>query len=380
MNILIIASLAESLINFRGELIKAIQKKGYEVHAIAPELHKGSEITKKLQELGVITHNVNMKRAGTNAIADLKTVLEIRKIVKSIKPDFVLGYTIKPVIYGTIAAWLAGNNKRFCLITGLGFAFQGIESKSQKRTVFQKIIHTMYKFALSKAELVFFQNPDDKQLFLELGILSEKSNVDVVNGSGVDVDRFPYRAAPQLCEKKHITFLLIARLLGAKGLREYAQAAKNLKQKYANIGFDLVGWIDEGNPDSITRAELERWQADNIINYVGRLNDVRPAIENSHVFVLPSYREGTPRTVLEAMSIGRAIITTDVPGCRETVVDGENGFLVKAKSSDALEKAMERFVLNRDLIYVMGAASRKIVEKKYDVKLVNKHMIESMGL
>lgn len=202
----------------------------------------------------------------------------------------------------------------------------------------------------------------------------------VVNGSGVNVADFNVLPLPVTVDQKvKISFLLIARLLVDKGIREYAEAAKIIKHKYPYVEFNLVGWIDE-NPSAIDQQELDQWVASNTLNYWGKLSDVRPAIAESSVYVLPSYREGTPRTVLEAMAMGRAIITTDAPGCRETVINGDNGFLVEVKSVESLVKAMEKLILQPELITQMGIRSREIALHKYDVHQVNAHMMQEMGL
>jgi glycosyltransferase involved in cell wall biosynthesis len=203
--------------------------------------------------------------------------------------------------------------------------------------------------------------------------------VCVVNGSGVDVASFTVRPLPAAALSGAVRFLFIGRLLGDKGVREYAQAARLLKRSHPQVQCALVGWIDS-NPNAITQAELDGWVADGSIEFLGRLADVRPAIEACSVYVLPSYREGTPRTVLEAMAMGRAIVTTDAPGCRETVVHGDNGFLVPVQDAEALAQAMRRFIEEPDLQTSMGARARKIAEDKYDVHKVNAVMLAGMGL
>ena len=227
---------------------------------------------------------------------------------------------------------------------------------------------------MRRVEKVFFQNPDDETLFQNLGIIktSDQKSV-VVNGSGVDLKKFNIASFP-----KKIQFLLIARLLGDKGVREYFKAAKAVRKNHPDIKFGLVGWIDN-HPDAISKKELDESIDAGDIFFYGRMDDVKPAISESSVYVLPSYREGTPRTVLEAMAMGRPIITTDAPGCKETVKDGINGYIVKVKSSQALVEAMLCFIEQPELIESMGNSSRKIAEEKYDVDKVNKHMMIEMG-
>lgn len=379
MKFLMISSFLPSVLNFRGKLLEAINQQGLEIHIIAPDLALFKVENKKLEALGYHIHEVPMQRTGTNPIADLKTLWAMYNIIKKIKPDYVLSYTIKPVIYGTLAAWLAKVPHRFALITGLGYAFQNVEYGS-KRSFFQKIVHGLYQQALSHSHKVFFQNPDDLKLFQDLTLLQTNLPSVVVNGSGVNVTDFNVLPFPVNAQNKpKLSFLLIARLLGDKGAREYAEAAKLIKQQHPEVEFHLVGWIDE-NPSAIRQQELDQWVASNILKYWGKLTDVRPAIAESSVYVLPSYREGTPRTVLEAMAMGRAIITTDAPGCRETVIQGENGFLVEVKSVTSLVDAMQEFINKPELIEQMGQRSREIALNKYDVHQVNRHMMQEMGL
>jgi glycosyltransferase involved in cell wall biosynthesis len=237
----------------------------------------------------------------------------------------------------------------------------------------------MYALALSRTKVVFFQNSDDAVLFHKLGLLGTQNKVCVVNGSGVDIHQYAFSPIPLGRTGPATTFLLIARLLGDKGVREYIEAARRIKAHCPETVFRLVGWIDE-NPDAIREQELNDWVSEGVVEYLGRLSDVRPAIADCTVYVLPSYREGTPRTVLEAMAMGRPIITTDAPGCRETTVEGENGFLVPVKDVDKLAEVMLRFVHQPELASRMGARSRHIAEEKYDVNKVNAVMLHRMGI
>lgn len=372
-SVLIIASYAKSLIKFRGDLINALVKKGHSVHVCAPELVSESETVNELVSRGATIHEVSMNRSGLNPIVDVKTFFQLLRVISSVKPVFVIAYTIKPVIYGMLSSALCKVKVPVALITGLGYAFT--ENKGIKRSSVQWLLKVLYRLALYNAKVVIFQNKDDCALFCKLALVEPKK-AGVVNGSGVNLREYSYTPVK---DTKCIKFLLIARLLKDKGILEYVAAARVLRAKYTNVEFGLVGWIDS-NPASIARAALDEWVHDDIVKYYGHLEDVRPALINSCVYVLPSYREGTPRTVLEAMSIGRPIITTDVPGCRETVINGKNGYLVPAKSSDALANAMERFVLHPELIPVMSLESRKFAEEKYDVARVNEEMFKLINL
>jgi glycosyltransferase involved in cell wall biosynthesis len=372
MTFLVIASFSESLLHFRGSLLAALQAKGLQVHVAAPNLPPESTVRQQLQALGYVVHNVHMRRTGTNPFADAVTLFQLWRLMRLVRPNHVLCYTIKPVIYGSLAAWLAGVPRRFALITGLGYAFQ--EGQAIARRGMRALVQGLYSLALRRTNKVFFQNPDDQALFRSLGLLPPVTPSCVVNGSGVDVSAF---AVAPLSPEPH--FLLIARLLRDKGVREYAQAAELTRALYPEARFSLVGWLDE-NPNAITQAELDAWVQAGTLDYLGRLSDVRPAIKACSVYVLPSYREGTPRTVLEAMSMGRAVITTDAPGCRETVVDGDNGFLVPVQSVDALADAMARFITDPTLAARMGRRGRHLAEHKYDVHKVNVVMLKEMGL
>ncbi|MGP5222228.1 glycosyltransferase family 4 protein [Psychrobacter celer] len=379
MKFLIIASYPISILKFRGALIKALQDKGFEIHVAAPEFEVYPEERDSLIALGYTVHDIPMQRTGTNPLNDAKTLSALYLLMKKIKPSHIMGYTIKPVIYGSLAAKLARVPHRFALITGLGYAFQGADEQDYKKSNLQKIMHKLYSVALASTHKVFFQNPDDEALFRTMKILQPKAATTVVNGSGVDISEYSVQPFVTIDDMLIPRFLLIARLLGDKGVREYAQAAKIIKDKYPQAQFDLVGWIDD-NPDAIEQQELDSWINEGLFNFWGKLDDVKPAIAASSIYVLPSYREGTPRTVLEAMAMGRPIITTDAPGCRETVIDAYNGYLVPVKAVEELAAAMERFIVNPALVIEMGKASRQLVEEKFDVHAVNQSMLEAMGL
>lgn len=372
-HVLLLGSHAPSLVNFRGPLIQELRGRGHAVSACAPELLADAN-RKWLEARGVVCHNAPLSRVGLNPFSDLKALVLLTKQMRRLKPDLFLGYTIKPVIWGLLAAWAARVPRRYALIPGLGFAFTG-EARG-KRGLVNSVVRVLYRLALAHADKVFFQNPDDEALFRTLRLVPVATPTVVVNGSGIDCDGFspaPLPAGP-------MSFLLIARLIGDKGIRQYAAAARLVRQRHPEVTFHLVGGTD-ANPEGIPASEVEAWHREGILHWHGALADVRPAIAAAHVFVLPSYyREGTPRSVLEAMAMGRAIITTDAPGCRETVREGVNGFLVPVRDSGALAAALLRFVEQPDLAQSMGAASREIAVERYDVHKVNAIMLREMGL
>jgi len=368
---LVIASYAGSLLRFRGALIDELIAYGFNVHVAAPDLTSHHDAS-LLERKGVYCHDLPLKRTGLNPFSDLFFLYSLFVLMLHLRPRFVLTYTIKPVVYGSIAAWFCRIRRRFALITGLGYAFS--DSGSGAHTWLRYIIVSFYRFALKRTHHVFFQNPDDKALFQALSLFPTSVSSSVVNGSGVDTAEYSVAPLPD-----RPCFLLIGRLLGDKGVREYAEAAQRVKATYPEAVFRLVGWIDD-NPDAITQRELDQWVDSGVLEFLGRLDDVRPAIADCSVYVLPSYREGTPRTVLEAMAMGRPVITTDAPGCRETVVDGDNGFLVPVKDIQALADAMIKMIDSPGLVAKMGERSRQIAETKYDVHRVNAAMLEGMGI
>lgn len=368
--ITVIASYAPSLINFRGELLKSFEKLGFEMLLMAPGL--SFELLKPLSLKQAQVMNLPMERNGINPFKDLETSYLIWRCLRQFSPDIVLAYTVKPVIYGSIAAYLAGVPKRYALLTGLGSTFT-VGSRTPSHVTW--IITQLYRFSLRHNTAVIFQNPDDEKLFRQEEILPSQIKSYVVNGSGVDLQMFSPSALP-----KSPSFLLMARLILGKGIREYVAAAKQIRLKYPEARFYLAGSIDS-NPTAISRYELEEWMDAGTIEYLGYLNDVRPAISKCSIYVLPSfYREGVPRSILEAMAMGRGIITTDTPGCRETVIEGINGYLVSVQDVEALATSMEKLIVYPELQHQFGQASRRIVEEKYDVHKVNQQMLQAMDI
>jgi glycosyltransferase involved in cell wall biosynthesis len=364
--ILLNASFGPSLIRFRGKLIEAMVAEGNRVHVSAPDI--GPELAQAICALGATPHSVRLARTGLGPVADIRYFQDIRRLLRNTGADLCLSYTIKPNIWASLAAGSLGIRSA-SMVTGVGYAF--IENGGLRQRLVQLIARLLYRAATNANDVVIFQNPDDRDDFIKTGCLADPGKARMISGSGVDLS---YYAPAPLPDQP--VFLMTARLLGNKGVREYAEAALGILAKGSDARFLLAGYIDQG-PDGIDPAELAGWIAGGI-EYLGSLDDVRPAISSASVFVLPSYREGTPRSVLEAMAMGRPIVTTDVPGCRETVVNGVNGLLVPARDSRALAAAMEQMIARPDLRRDMGHRSLDLCRSKYDVDQVNARMLEHM--
>lgn len=372
---LLISNSPSAVVNFRLDLIKALQLKGQIVSVACPGMTALSPERLLLEREGVVVYEIPMNRSGLNPFVDLVTFFTLWNLMRKVQFDRVLSYTIKPVVWGSLAAFFARVPLRYALITGLGYAFVEGDSLSKKRALVKRVACFLYRLALNRCERVFFQNPDDESLFRELGILNSDTHSTVVKGSGVNLESFKPSPLPE-----KTAFILISRLLIDKGVREYALAAERLKRNYPDVSFILAGYLDE-NPESIKQAELDRWTQDGYIIYLGKLSDVRPAIRQSSVFVLPSfYREGIPRTILEALAMGRAVITSDAPGCREAVKDGVNGYLVKPKSVNQLVVAMEKLINHPEQIKQMAEISVQFAKDYFDVHKVNSVMLRDMQL
>lgn len=371
MKIFFVAHHTKSLLNFRGQLLSEFIEAGHDVTVCAPE--NNQEFIDKFSEMGISFISFPLARNRMNPINDLNTILFLVKTLVKIKPNYVFSASTKPVIYGSLASRLAGVPMVFSLISGAGYALTKTSLKNWLITI---VVTSLYRLSLSKNHTVFFQNPDDLSQFVRLKLVRKEQAV-LVNGSGVDLEY--YYPAPIV--KGGPIFLLMCRLIKDKGVIDYVDAARILKRRYPEATFNLLGPFDSNNPSALSRSQIEKWHQEGIINYCGETDDVRSFISGSSVFVLPSYyREGTPRSALEAMAMGRPIITTDAPGCRETVIEEENGFLVPIKDPNALAEAMERFIIDPDLIFRMGEASRNYAVKKFDVNKVNAKIMNTMGL
>ena len=367
LKIIVIASLAESLINFRGELLSALIQSGYEVIAFAPG--KNFIVENKLKNMGIKLYRIPLQNSSKNPLKDIFTLGYMIWLIRRQRADIIFNYTVKPVIYGSIAGRIAGVSNIFSMITGLGYSFIG---RGFKGNLLQFVVCVLYRFALKKNKNVFFQNPDDLELFVDRKLVRCEQAV-LIAGSGINLNQF---TVTKIFTKPTI-FLLIARLLKDKGIFEYVEAARYIKVKYPKAVFQLLGPFDN-NPAAISKSKIIEWDDEGVIDYLGETKDVRPFISKSNIFVLPSYREGAPRSTLEAMAMGRPVITTDVPGCRETVINGQNGFLVPSKNIESLVKAMEYFLINFESIPQMGKYSRKLAELKFDVHKVNMIIIRAI--
>lgn len=357
----IVSNTSFNIANYRLGLINSLQQEGHHIIAIAPH----DEHTIRITNAGVEHIEIKgLARKGTNPLNDLLLIRELRKIYKEAKLDLVLQYTIKPNIYGTFAAKSLGI-KTFCTVTGLGYIFlsDGIANTIAKK---------LYQKAFSKSDYVIFQNQDDEDIFLENGLLT-KENHAVFPGSGLDTDFYH----PDYCSKKEktnkIIFLMVSRLLTDKGIIEYIETARSVKEKHPETHFQVLGELDEHNPAAISEAQLKEWLQEGVIEYFPFATDIRPYVCQADCIVLPSYREGLPRVIVEGMSMEKFCITTDAPGCKDTMMDGESGFIAKARSTDSLtEKILEYISLDINEKINISKNGRMRVLEKFDQHVVNR--------
>ncbi|WP_299147639.1 glycosyltransferase family 4 protein [uncultured Tateyamaria sp.] len=369
--IVVLASLTSSLVGFRYDLLKAMAASA-DVLACAPNPDPVTEA--KLAEIGVAFKIVPMDRTGQNPLRDVRTFRALVRLFRDFGPDIVFPYTMKPIIYGGLAARWAGVDRVLPMCTGLGYVFVDEHCGLRKRLLRKGSVQ-LYRHALKQVDEVVVYNDADAAEFRRHRLVAPDSTVSIVPGSGVNLDRFAHQPVP----KGPPVFLMVARLLRDKGICEYIQAARQLKARHPEVRCQLVGPVD-ANPSSITAQEVEAWEAEGVIEYLGETPDVRPHLTVCSVFVLPSYREGVSRTVLEAMSTGRAVITSDAPGCAEPVDEGVTGYIVPVRNADRLADAMARFVQDPDLAVRMGAAGRARAAARFDVARVNTILMAKLGL
>lgn len=360
MKFILVSPKNRTVYNFRGDLIRKIIAAGYEVVVTGPNQID----VDKIEALGARFIEVPINKNGVNPLADLKYQKALKKIFQAEKPDVVLGYTSKPVIYGSIAAKKAKVPHIAAMVTGAGYAFT---AKSAKAKVIKAIMSALYKRAFRCANVAIFQNNDDLQQFVAEKLVKEEK-CRLVNGSGVNMEKFPEAAFPD-----KTTFFMLSRVMYSKGIREYLEACTIVKEKHPQVRCMLLGAC-EGIQDSLSAEQLQPYIDKGIIEHFGETDRVADYYAQSSVYVLPSYREGTPRTVLEAMAMGRPVITTDAPGCRETVIDGKTGYLVPVQDGKAVAEKMIAFIENPESIRKMGAESRDYCLEKFDVTKVNETM------
>lgn len=371
MRVLLVGSYGPSLLNFRGPLIADMLAQGHEVHVAAPDL-KG-ELRTKLIKFGAIVHDTPLDRQGAGVIPDLDYLRRLTKLFREVAPGLVITYTIKPNIWGAVAGSHTGT-RCVALVTGLGIVFTDTGKVDDlKSRVMKFMVRRLYRHAAKRNWRLVFQNPDDIADFEAAGCLINRSKVRMINGSGIDLEHFVAAPLPE-----EPNFLMIARILGAKGVREYGRAAVEVKKTHPSARFRLVGYFDQG-PDAISEFELNEWM-DGGLEYLGPSGDVRPHLSASRIYVLPSYREGTPRSVLEAMATGRPIITSDAPGCREPVDHGVNGYLVPVRNPETLAARMRDMIDDPAGTAVMAQESLRIAREKYDVRKVNRQLMGHLGL
>jgi glycosyltransferase involved in cell wall biosynthesis len=375
----LIGGFGDLVVKLRGSLIRALRIAGHEVVVCVPPPSADARpgVETGLRDLGVRLVESPLDRTGTNFLSEVAARAFYGDFMRRERPDAVLAYNPKPIFHAVMAARRAGVASVTAMVTGLGYAFTSTELKARALAV---VAMGLYRRALPMARSVIFQNEDDRRFFDHLGLLAGVRSVHQVPGSGVDLSRFP--AVPPGDASGVTTFLFAGRLLRDKGIVDFVEAARALRAlrtDESTFRFRVAGMIDS-NPSAVTASDLEHWTRGGMIEHVGRLEDVRPALAACSVFVLPSYREGMPMAILEAMATGRAVVTTDAPGCRETIVDGESGMLVPPGAPAALAVALEQFLEDRTLAARMGQAARVRAEREFDSRAVNARVIRAMGL
>ncbi|QJT35323.1 glycosyltransferase family 1 protein [Aeromonas media] len=363
--ITLVANTAWSMFNFRRGLLSRLIDDGYQLTIIAPH----DDFSDKLRAMGCVVVDLPIEAKGTNPLQDLKLIHTLYRLYQQITPDFIIHYTIKPNIYGSLAAKLVGIPS-LAITTGLGYTFVN-------DNFIAKIARQLYKVAFRYPKEVWFLNEDDRQVFLSYSLVSE-NKAKLLHGEGVNVSHFSPISSSS--GNNPTTFLLVARMLWDKGIGEYIEAARVIKSKYPNTHFQLLGACDVPNPSIISREQIGIWESEGIVEYLGTTDDVRTVIANVDCVVLPSYREGIPRTMLEAAAMAKPLIVSDAPGCKDVVINGKTGFLCKVKNRDSLAAAMELIINQSTQERVdMGVAGRNLVLQKFDERVVIKKYIDMLS-
>lgn len=355
------------LFNFRKNTINQIIDAGHKVYIVAPY----DDYTVKLQELGCVCINLKISGRGMNPIKEAKTLLSFAFVYLKLRPDLIFNFTPKNNIYSALAAYFLPakvvNN-----IAGLGTAFIG-------NSVSEKILILLYKISQRRADVIFFQNNEDRKIFIDKKIACNEK-CKIIPGSGVDLERFHYD-----CRDNDgiVKFILIARLIKEKGIPEYAEAAKTLKEKYGErVQFSLAGFIDDKNPSAVSKNDIDYWHRNGFIHFIGKTDQIEKILKENDCVVLPSYyREGVPKSLLEAAAMGKIIVTTDNVGCRETVVDKKTGYLCKTQSTSSLSSALEKVLLmDHDERVQMGIAGREYIRNRFDEKIVINEYLHCLNM
>lgn len=371
---LISQNASPGLVIFRKELIQTLSAQGHKVYCFAIDF---TDVTREqVKKLGGIPVEYSLNRTGLNPFRDMYDIWMLSLKLKQIKPDLMFSFFSKPVIHGSLAAKLAGVPRRIGMLEGLGFTFTEQPFPLPFKTKLIRWVQVqLYRLSFPLLDKIIFLNPDDPKDLLEK--YSIKANqVEVLGAIGLDLANYPFSKVNASKNR----FIFVGRLLAEKGIREYVKAATLVKARYPDAEFVVLGGLDEDNPGGLTQQELDALIQDEVIIYPGHVSNVKNWIAEASVFVLPSYREGVPRSTQEAMAIGRAVITTDVPGCRETVIDGVNGFMVPRWNEQALAEAMIKLIKQPKLIEKMGLESYKIAQEKFDAAKVNIRLIKMLGL
>lgn len=370
MKIVLVGTTAGCVLGFRADLIRALASDGHQVYALA--LDYDADSRSKVESLGGLPVDYSFNRAGLNPFSDLIDTLKLARVIKSISPDLVFSYFAKPVIFGTLAAVLAGVKRRLGMLEGLGYVFtETPEGFSFKRKLLKLVQVSLYRISFPFLERLILLNNDDKVDLVERYKLNV-SRVDVLGAIGLTLADYPYSKPPT----SPVSFIFVGRLLAEKGVNEFIQAARLVKARFATARFIMLGGVDDSNPGGLTVDALEALKSEGLVEHPGHVSDVVSWISAASVFVLPSYyREGVPRSTQEAMAIGRPVITTDVPGCRTTVVDGLNGYLISRWSPADLAKKMVYFIEHPEQIEVMGLESYKMAQENFDSLVVNKRLM-----
>lgn len=365
--IIFVTTSSDSLINFRIELIKRLLLKNIDVHVVAGDFKSDAE--NFLKSIGVNVHKVSLTRSGINPFKEILSIFSLFKLFQIIKPDYVFSYFVKSAIYGSIAGFFCGVKNNISMIEGLGYFYTKKTNKSIKKSFIQLILNNLLRVCYFCSDKVLLLNDDDFNELIDKKIFFRKK-CKVVGGIGVDIDRF---SNIKQSSSGGIVFLMIGRILKEKGVYEFCYAAKSFLKR-GNAKFILLGGLDD-NPGAITKDEIMNLTEECGVSWMGHTK-IDSWFTESTVFVLPSYREGVPVSTQEAMAAGLPVITTNAPGCKDTVVDGVNGFLVSVGDIKGLEKAMLRFLYDPSLLPVMGEESRRIAEDKFDVHKVNDHLLK----